>query len=64
MHRLFRVLISVCVLGLSVTAARADDSTRIAFDSFTPKSLFDLARERRAQWVPAPVWGDLSLPAA
>lgn len=63
MHRLFRVLVSVCVLGLSVTAARADDSTRIAFDSFTPKSLFDLARERRAQWVPAPVWGDLSLPA-
>jgi dienelactone hydrolase len=36
---------------------------RIEFQSFTPKSLFDLARERRAGWAEQKVWGDLSFPS-
>lgn len=35
---------------------------RIEFNSFTPKTMFDLARERRQNWAAQKVWGDLSLP--
>ena len=40
----------------------AETQGRIDFDSFTPKTMFDLARERRDQWATQRVWGDLSLP--
>jgi dienelactone hydrolase len=36
---------------------------RIEFQSFTPKSMFDLARERRRNWEEQTVWGDLSFPS-
>ena len=35
---------------------------RIEFASFTPKTVFDLARERRQNWAEQKVWGDLTLP--
>ncbi|WP_332853945.1 dienelactone hydrolase family protein [Duganella sp. S19_KUP01_CR8] len=35
---------------------------RIEFDSYTPKTMFDLARERRENWAPQKIWGELSLP--
>lgn len=36
---------------------------RIDYASYTPKTMFDLAREHRENWAPQPVWGFLSLPA-
>ncbi len=33
---------------------------RIEFQSYTTKTMFDLARERRQNWVEQKVWGDLS----
>ena len=36
---------------------------RIEFQSYTPKSMFDLARERRQNWVEQKIWGDLSFPS-
>jgi dienelactone hydrolase len=41
----------------------ASASERIEFQSFTPKTMFDLARERRQNWSEVKVWGDLSLPS-
>jgi dienelactone hydrolase len=41
-----------------------DTQGRVEFDSFTPKTMFDLARERRSNWAPQRVWGDLSLPSS
>jgi dienelactone hydrolase len=45
------------------TLSTADEG-RINFSSYTPKSMFDLARERRENWVPQKVWGDLRFPAS
>lgn len=39
-----------------------DTQGRIEFQSYTPKTMFDLAREHRDRWVEQKVWGDLSLP--
>lgn len=36
---------------------------RIEFQSFTPRTMFDLARGRRENWTAVKVWGDLSFPA-
>jgi len=36
---------------------------RVEIDSFTPPSLFSLAREKRDEWVPTRIWADLSVPA-
>lgn len=41
----------------------AASAGRLAFDSYTPATMYDLARERRQLWAPQPVWGELSLPA-
>lgn len=38
------------------------NSVRIEFDSFTPATMYDLARERRQNWAPQRVWGDLTFP--
>lgn len=49
-------------------AARAQSQTgdrnsvRIEFDSYTPATMYDLARERRQNWAPQRVWGDLTFP--
>jgi dienelactone hydrolase len=48
------------VLGQSLSEG---SSGRIEFQSFTPKSLFDLARERRQNWAEQKIWGDLSFPS-
>nr|WP_315237666.1 dienelactone hydrolase family protein [uncultured Albidiferax sp.] len=54
-------------VALLASAASAQELTRetqgkIEYNSFTPKTMFDLARERRQNWMPQKVWGDLSLP--
>jgi dienelactone hydrolase len=41
----------------------AASSGRIEFQSFTPRTMFDLARERRQNWPEAKIWGDLSFPS-
>ncbi len=46
--------------GQSLDASAAG---RIEFQSFTPMTMLDLARERRENWAAAKVWGDLSFPA-
>jgi dienelactone hydrolase len=56
------------VLGLGAQAQalsplQADTQGRIEFASHTPKTMFDLARERRQNWAEQRVWGDLSLPS-
>ncbi|KMW44239.1 dienelactone hydrolase family protein [Ralstonia insidiosa] len=43
-------------------ALQPDTQGRIEFNSFTPKTMFDLARERRQNWPEQKIWGDLSLP--
>lgn len=37
-------------------------STRIYFDSYTPPTMYDLAREQRQNWAPQTVWGELTFP--
>ncbi|WP_212758167.1 dienelactone hydrolase family protein [Usitatibacter palustris] len=41
---------------------KPDTQGRIDFASFTPKTMFDLARERRANWTEQSSWGHLTLP--
>jgi dienelactone hydrolase len=59
------LLLAISLSGPACTAQALERDTqgRIEFASFTPPSLFDLARERRAQWLAQTVWGELSLPA-
>ncbi|MES3002412.1 MAG: dienelactone hydrolase family protein [Pseudomonadota bacterium] len=40
----------------------AETQGRIDFASFTPRTMFDLARERRQNWDEQRVWGELRLP--
>lgn len=39
-------------------------SGRIEFQSFTPASMFELARERRYNWRGVNIWSHLSLPVS
>src|ERR1700712_435946 len=58
-------LAALTLATLSPAHAHALDATahgRIEFQSYTPKTMFDLARERRQDWVPVTMWGDLSFP--
>ncbi|APV50405.1 dienelactone hydrolase [Betaproteobacteria bacterium GR16-43] len=41
---------------------RSETQGRIDFTSFTPKTMFDLARERRGNWNEQPIWGHLTFP--
>lgn len=41
----------------------ANAKGRIEFQSYTPKTMFDLAKERRQNWVEQKIWGDLSFPS-
>lgn len=52
----------ISVFSAQAQELRPDTQGRIEFDSFTPKSMFDLARERRQNWAEQKVWGDLTLP--
>lgn len=47
---------------VSAQTLNRDTQGRIGFASFTPRTMFDLARERRQDWAEQKVWGDLSLP--
>ncbi|GJI97646.1 hypothetical protein RugamoR57_43640 [Duganella caerulea] len=58
--------ILLALLPLAVGAARAQpleatSAGRLAFDSYTPATMYDLARERRQLWAPQTVWGELNL---
>jgi dienelactone hydrolase len=57
-------LVVVASLASLAYGAELDPNTqgRIDFDSYTPRTMFDLARERRQNWTEQKVWGDLSLP--
>ncbi|MQA21703.1 dienelactone hydrolase family protein [Rugamonas rivuli] len=57
------------VLVFAMPVAQAQDQTtdrrgteRVNFDSYTPPTMYDLARERRQNWAPQPVWGYLTVP--
>jgi predicted dienelactone hydrolase len=58
------VLVTASTIALPAAAQAPAPETqgRIAFGSFTPKTMFDLAREQRQNWTDQEVWGDLSLP--
>ena len=66
MKALAVVLAATLALSLSLEGAaqdlKRDTQGRIDFASFTPKTMFDLSRERRANWAGQPVWGHLTLP--
>ncbi|WP_394788608.1 dienelactone hydrolase family protein [Rhodoferax sp.] len=55
------LLATVATLAGAQQLAR-DTQGRIEYNSFTPKNMFELAREHRQNWAPQKVWGDLSLP--
>ncbi|MGZ5103020.1 MAG: dienelactone hydrolase family protein [Usitatibacter sp.] len=54
------LLSTTLAFGESLDASAAG---RIEFQSFTPRTMFDLSRERRENWAAVKVWGDLSFPA-
>ncbi|MDH0867126.1 dienelactone hydrolase family protein [Mitsuaria sp. GD03876] len=60
--RLLRRLLCA-LLAWTALHCSAADAVRVPFKSFTPVSLFDLAREKRDRWPATDVWGDLSIPA-
>lgn len=50
----------------SISQAQTLDASakgRIEFQSYSPKTMFDLAKERRQNWMEQKVWGDLSFPS-
>ncbi|MDW3687853.1 dienelactone hydrolase family protein [Cupriavidus sp. CV2] len=60
-----RLLLAAAIILSQVVAAQTlspETQDRIEFNSFTPKTMFDLARENRENWAEQKVWGDLSLP--
>ena len=68
MATISRFKLALLLLAASLPLAGAaqtlkpDTQGRIEFASFTPKTMFDLARERRQNWAEQKVWGDLTLP--
>jgi dienelactone hydrolase len=52
---------AMTLTGLAASAQTL--GTRQSFSSYTPKTMFDFARERRQNWAEQAVQGDLSLPA-
>jgi dienelactone hydrolase len=67
MKNLIKLIATFGILFAStLTMAQTLDDTskgRIEFQSYTPKSMFDLARERRQNWTEVRIWGDLSFPS-
>ena len=60
--RLLLLLIATFPLAGAAQDLELETQGRIDFASFTPKTMFDLARERRQNWAEQRIWGDLSLP--
>src|SRR3954453_22102284 len=56
------VAASTLLSPVSAQTLNRDTQGRIEFTSFTPRTMFDLARERRQNWAKQKIWGDLSLP--
>lgn len=57
---------ALLLAALSPAQAITLDATakgRIEFQSYTPKTMFDLARERGQNWPEQTIWGDLSFPS-
>jgi dienelactone hydrolase len=60
---LLLVLAAAVAPGARAQSQTTDrNSVRIEFDSYTPATMYDLARERRQNWAPQRVWGDLAFP--
>ena len=62
---IFNGLLAICVICLPRVHAQTltrETSGKIVFSSFSPRTMFDMARENRAAWAGQTVWGDLSLP--
>jgi dienelactone hydrolase len=60
--RLLLLLAATFSLAGAAQDLKSATQGRIDFASFTPKTMFDLARERRQNWTGQRIWGDLSLP--
>jgi dienelactone hydrolase len=56
------VAFATALLAAHAQDLKPDTQGRIEFASFTPKTMFDLARNRRQNWIEQKVWGTLSLP--
>lgn len=56
-------LLSAALSPLQAQTLDASAKGRIEFQSYSPKTMFDLARERRQNWTELKVWGDLSFPS-
>ena len=56
-------LLIAALLPLQAQTLDANAKGRIEFQSYTPKTMFDLARERRQNWTEVKGWGDLSFPS-
>jgi dienelactone hydrolase len=60
----FTVLSVAATPSLSTSQALdAKSNGRIEFQSYTPKTMFDLAKELRQNWRDQTVWGELSFPS-
>jgi dienelactone hydrolase len=60
--RLLLLLAATFSLAGAAQDLKSETQGRIDFTSFTPKTMFDLARERRQNWTEQRIWGDLTLP--
>lgn len=60
---LFGALVLTTVSQSQAQPLNSGAKGRIEFQSHTAKTMFDLARERRENWVEQKVWGDLSFPS-
>ena len=60
--RLLLLLAATFSLAVAAQDLKSETQGRIDFNSFTPNTMFDLARERRQNWTQQRIWGDLSLP--
>lgn len=62
------LLLALAAAGMPAARAQTTNTdpaaTRVEFDSYTPATMYDLARERRQNWAPQRVWADLTLPPA
>lgn len=69
-HKLFAMVAATfTLLSISISPAQAQTLAatakgQIEFQSFTTKTMFDLARERRQNWVEQKISGDLSFPSS
>ena len=60
------LLLALAAAGMPAARAQSTTTdptvTRVEFDSYTPPTMYDLARERRQNWAPQRVWADMTMP--